>query len=520
MKLFYVSPSIWPMVQYEADLIVQESKNYSGSIGVIACRSFRPDCSANVFRSKVVCKVCNNRSENLIKYLRKNIDQECNLIPLKTDIYSYPKNFIKNYFPKNSNLKLRELSRSVLSTRQTRYRQKGKRRWVYDKDADAYWNTHANALSTISSLLEKYLVDAFYVFNGRMVGYRSAYEYARDNNIVSFVYEHPIEVRNRIFILKNSLVHNFMQRSLQMKSFLDRMSKKQALICKIGNSILMNRTMPGDRVGEYNFSSGSFYSSTSNTNKNPIHEKFILITNSSEWETFGCKESVTNFFGDQVRAIQQTLRYFESYRPDIKFVLRVHPQYAFRDKETYLKILNKLSKFNNVEIVRSENKLSTYDLIKRCHFMITFYSYTGVEAVALGKKVIAVGPAAYQEFLPSCVPSAKEDFYSQISNLWDQVYPSSSQYELDCAAKFAFARRYFGMKTKNIAYSESGMSLVNNDGSIFNINGNFIGKISVFFVRVLEKMFEKDRRQSLGGYLINLASSSRSVTWAILRGTR
>jgi hypothetical protein len=516
MKVFCLAPSIWPTLHYEADLILQEANKSSEAITVITCNKFRQDCPANKLKSELVCTVCRMRNRNLRKFINSRFDEnKVNFVNFKNIARYNKKESFKKYFGNDKLTIYKELLKSVLSSQQTSKKTKGFKSWGYDELSKPFWDTHFNFIETINQIIDDQKnISACYIYNCRLSGYKAIYEYMKHFDVDRYVYEYPIEEKKRLFIQKNSLVHEFGIRSQLMKIFCDKFENHSLAMNKIGYRTIWGRTQTSDRIGEYNFSN---FKKTIEP-KNKKEPKFILITNSSEWETFGCKGSVVNFFGDQVRAIRETCRYFEKKNPEIKFILRVHPQYSFRDKLTLGNIM-KLSKFRNLEIIGPEENTDTYKLIKESHFVITFYSYSGPEAVVRGKKLIILGPASYQSFKIGVFPKNKLDFYNNIQKYWGLKNPISSKSEIAEALKFAFARRFYGKRTKNLIFRNGSSFLKEKNGASIRLDGGVFGKTILVFIKVIEVIFDKNKQKSfnslLKSYLLDPKKLKRSIIKAI-----
>ena len=517
MKLFCLAPSIWPTLHYEADLILQESASESGDITIVSCNKFRSDCPANKLRSRLVCSVCRLRNNDLKSYLARTITKSnINFVNFDTVKDIDPKTEFYSFFGKNQLQIYKELLKSVLSSQQTSQKSKGFKSWGYNEISKPFWNTHFNFINKAAQINNNQLIDAAYIFNGRMAGYRGVYEFLRFNDTDCFVYEHPIEEKKRVFIQKNTLVHDFENRSSLMKDFCKKFVSHDSSVKKIGKKTILGRISQDDRIGEYNFSKSSQHI------KNAAHdtkEKYILITNSSEWETFGCKGSVTSFYGDQVRAIRETCRYFDNLDPTIKFILRVHPQYSFRDKRT-LKSIQELSKFKNLKIIQPSDPTDTYRLMENSHFVITFYSYSGPEAVVRGKKIIALGPASYQSFKIGIFPKSKSDYYKAIQENWNTGSLRSSYSEIKEAFLFAFARRFYGKRTQFLRFYGGLSFLLDEEKGLVRLDGGLPGKVGLIVIKVLEKVLESGGRESLSSLIWSNLSNHEKLKQSIKRATR
>lgn len=105
--------------------------------------------------------------------------------------------------------------------------------------------------------------------------------------------------------------------------------------------------------------------------------------------------------------------------PEVLFVIRAHPDESRKGKESRESVADwvrnhGLLTLPNVVFVDSQQYISSYDLIKRSHFVMNYNSTIGLEATLLGKPVLTAGRARYTQipttFFPHTKPLYQEIF--------------------------------------------------------------------------------------------------------------
>ena len=104
--------------------------------------------------------------------------------------------------------------------------------------------------------------------------------------------------------------------------------------------------------------------------------KVIICTQSYLDEIFGqnTEKKVHNIYLEAIKS-----------KPEIEFYIKVHPREPI---EKYLKIFPK-SKFSNVRVCKNKD---LYELFKLCDLQISVFSFTSIEAAAMGLPIIILMP--------------------------------------------------------------------------------------------------------------------------------
>jgi len=172
---------------------------------------------------------------------------------------------------------------------------------------------------------------------------------------------------------------------------------------------------------------------------NPLKTN-ILICNSSEDEFASLGDEWRNpFYKNQTDGIVKIIRDGAKLK-NVHFYLRMHPHLKKVINED-VKTLNNLV-YDNLTIIPSSSKISTYHLVKHADKTITFGSTIGVEATYMGKPSILAGKCFYYDLDASYVPNDHNHLMQLISQ---ELSPKSREIALMCGYYFGT----FGIRFKH-----------------------------------------------------------------------
>lgn len=108
--------------------------------------------------------------------------------------------------------------------------------------------------------------------------------------------------------------------------------------------------------------------------------------------------------------------------PETLFVLRAHPDEHRPGKECRESVADWVKRTGtdqlpNVIFVDSHEFLSSYDLIHRSHFVMVYNSTIGLEAVLMGKVVLAGGKARFTQLPTAYLPASAEEYTVKLEEL-------------------------------------------------------------------------------------------------------
>ena len=108
--------------------------------------------------------------------------------------------------------------------------------------------------------------------------------------------------------------------------------------------------------------------------------------------------------------------------PETLFVIRAHPDEHRANKESRESVRDwvrssGVEQLPNVVFVDSQEFISSYDLIQRSHFVMVYNSTIGLEAVLLGKVVLAAGKARFTQLPMAYLPDSVAAYTDKLTEL-------------------------------------------------------------------------------------------------------
>lgn len=101
--------------------------------------------------------------------------------------------------------------------------------------------------------------------------------------------------------------------------------------------------------------------------------------------------------------------------PGVLFILRAHPDEGRKGKESRESVADwvknrGLLSLPNVIFIDSNQFVSSYELIRRSHFVMNYNSTIGLEATLLGRPVLTAGRARYTQIPTTFFPASRADY--------------------------------------------------------------------------------------------------------------
>jgi hypothetical protein len=145
-------------------------------------------------------------------------------------------------------------------------------------------------------------------------------------------------------------------------------------------------------------------------------------------------------FSDMFVWLDNVKRVIEAH-PETLFVIRAHPDEFRLGKEARESVQgwvnqNKVDQLPNVEFVDSQEFISSYDLTQRAHFVMVYNSTIGLEAVLMGKPVLAGGKARFTQLETAFLPKTSLEY----NQLLEELLSTS---EIQVPAEFRVNARRF-----------------------------------------------------------------------------
>ena len=498
--LFILSYSIFPVFELELSLI-QEKIDENNQIILLHCNSNQKYCSANNFKfndyekTKTLCSLCIHRYHNGLKWLgnEKNIRHENYFFVNKNQKKKIEKiekilNSYKSYNDKiikilnNYNIDILNICKTVLGTK---YYNTNIELNDYYKESISIIINCLNSYYSAINQINKYKPDEIYIFNGRDSYFQPAMRVAQKmmNKNKIFIYEFPdFGGFEGLKITKNNYSHDIKNTSLQVYNKYQFAKKKITKndIIKRSNKILKDR---------YKQKFDSFTGWKPNQNrkilpKNFYEKKNISIFTASEYEIryIPENENVLNF-KSQIDLIKEILKEFNKIE-NIKFYLRLHPAQKYENK----KYLDELENYNNIEIIKSNSKINSYNLGLNSYLNIVFHSTIGLEFCAMAKETVIIGPTLYQNFNIAPVFFNKEIIKRKIKEYALDNKKIKKLINQKIALEALYAQEFFIHKTKYVNKKNYKYALMRKDEVYTSITSNRLLKYKVNVIYIIKNL--------------------------------
>jgi hypothetical protein len=208
-------------------------------------------------------------------------------------------------------------------------------------------------------------LDKVIIFNGRFLHEKAVESACRATKTNSVFYE---TLRNRIVISEK----NFHNREVLAKNMFN-----------LWNSF--EDTKYKENVGKQYFEkmrskNNSFFISTPENLETFLgnHKKYIVFYTSSDDEVAGLWQKNARPFGEQVEAINKLIEYFKEQNK-YKLIIRIHPNLKNKSKIEQSR-WSGFEQSENVQIIKSDQKIDSYELMMKSSGVISYGSTIGLEA--------------------------------------------------------------------------------------------------------------------------------------------
>lgn len=299
-----------------------------------------------------------------------------------------------------------------------------------DENRDIFndmFKTAHTVLDNIEIFFEEIKPDKVYIYNGRLVEYRTVLEYCKHKNIPFTTYEVGSTIQ-KYMTFDNTLPHDI-QLNGQFALQLAKNNSKEVI--EKGAIWYVNRrkgSVSKDKID---------ISYIKNQKKNNLPKSFetfldtnkhiISIFNSSEDEIASVGQDIWKTYGRQSDIIEEIVKEFENTDSNYFFYLRIHPnqQPLIHVKEVQ-KMISLSEKYSNIEVILPNEDIDTYTLMEKSHKVLSFGSTTGIEATFWQKPSIVYGSAFYK-YIPNSAyfPNSFEELINTLRD--KQVEPLSKE---------------------------------------------------------------------------------------------
>ncbi len=410
--LLFSSPGIWPMLEYEID-IIQRAIDDNYSVTFLQCKGGFNSCVANKetptdLFNHFKCIRCKSRVKNGLNLIKNQsslnivefpiINQ--NIIELQKKLrYEFNKSYLD--FKKIQNIvdvENIDIYDSAISTLMSSLNDsmpnlESHRTLFYN-----YLLEGLNSYYSFKKVLNECNFDKIIIFNGRISRYRPALRVAQKLNLNVFLLEYPEFDFSTYALTPKNYSHDFNHRSKILREIADNKSEfSYELKIKIGRQIIE------DSLNQIHDKHGTFISSefVKLQHKNTLPESWnkskfnIVFFTSSDFEMAGIPEYMSKLpEGSQAESIKKIRSYLDN--DTYSLTVRVHPNQKNKD----LKAANNLYQIETIglNVIKASSNIDSYTLLKEADLIITFGSFLSVESAFLGKFVIVLGSNIYSSF--------------------------------------------------------------------------------------------------------------------------
>lgn len=201
-----------------------------------------------------------------------------------------------------------------------------------------------------------------------------------------------------------------------------------------------------------------------------ITESFdILITLNFEWDATVL--GIKSIFKDFYEWFYETLDFILN-STEAKVVVRDHPgkavfqKFAYRDFKAML--LERYGNNPKLVYISPTEKVSTYSLIKKCKYLITYTSTSGIEGVLLNKNVLLGAETYYSKLGFTYYGKTKEEYFELICKLINQEYKILNKENAYLAFYLIRQMKHqIEFATNRVSWLAQDFSWINNDVQMF-----------------------------------------------------
>jgi hypothetical protein len=261
--------------------------------------------------------------------------------------------------------------------------------------------SYVQAYGLSMAVMQKNNYDLALIFNGRFCPYSAVKDAASVLRISPLFHERGSDETR--FSLRSSIPHDMYSIQQEIREYwnssslvLDNIDQKRC----VANTFFA-RKRSGDGIAWESFTTLQKSGLAANLFKRIRCIKpgtpIVAYFHSCEDEMIALEERYfpAGPFGYQVDALHSF--YIHACHEKAHLIVRLHPHLAAKsgnDLEMWMNLCNKFGSAD-VTIVSPESPISTYEIIDMCDVVAVYASTVGVEAVASGKPVIALGPCLY-----------------------------------------------------------------------------------------------------------------------------
>jgi hypothetical protein len=264
--------------------------------------------------------------------------------------------------------------------------------------------TYFQIFNFLDSLNLKNSEDEFWVCNGRPFHERAVVEFARINTIPIKFYEIGGDGTNQErWILHENSPHDRIEHQNSIKKHFERSAPNLKLV----DEWFQQRHPGGENIFAQKFQS--------KIDTNSLDNYFVYFSSSDD-EISAISSDWNSTWGKQLNAVIALIDFFIT-RPDLKLVIRVHPNQKNKSVQDKKKWKALPSMANNILVYNFDSNIDSYQLLTNAKGVITYGSTIGVEAAYLKKPSALLANSRWNSIIPHQYLQSKEE----IANWVDKV---------------------------------------------------------------------------------------------------
>jgi hypothetical protein len=415
-KTILIQNSYHPNPHLETELeIIEQLINQNNIVYYIRCQNNISSCFVNPKNNYLTCLSCISRVDNGIKHLQKFVNND----RLKIFDYNYfehlnIRNYQKNYNffnineLKSTEYKGYDVGYAALSSLVSYYRDHEPNLSKHKKIIDELIVSGSFLYDFFDAFLNEFSFDFVFIFNGRFNENRPLLRLCQKNDINFFTHERS-GLLKKYLLRFNDIPHSLEATAEEIESLWKNGSEDRLVL---GKAFFDKRK---SNIEE------SWYSFSKNQKKGLLPSRFdstkfnITIFNSSLDEYEGLEGFGPFFYQNDNEGIDEICTSLK-FNELINVYLRVHPNLKNLDNAQNSFIDEKLSKHNNLYIIKAEDEIDTYELMLQSDLILTFGSTIGVEAANVNKNVILLSKSSYQNLDCVLIPESHSNLIELILN--------------------------------------------------------------------------------------------------------
>ncbi len=357
-----------------------------------------------------------------------------------------------------------------------------------------YQRVFIETFNLMNQLFCNNFYDEVYIFNGRNLQERAAWDACISNSVsVNFYESFNENWTNRYFIFKEPTHSPKYRSEVMLKHSRMEKSKNATEYAEIANKWFTDR-----QIGL----TQSYTNLQNSSGVNNFNKPYFVFFHSSQDE-LDMLGLISEYWKDQVNSLSALI---DILKIDTKYhlILRLHPHLLYKSKidrfywdEIGVSLEKRFSWFHYIP---ADSKINSYELMKNSHGIISCASTIGVEAAYLKKKSILLGRAFHEYIGVTQNPGNKQE-------LTRMLFSESNAGQIEMAYEGALAYAFFSEKGgtffKYVSYR------VRLGRRVYNYQGFVISPLFVVrFIRFVEEfigdiVLSEKQRRCLGDCGIN-----------------